>query len=94
MTVAPLQPDGSVTVETVADTDIYVQAGAFIRWDNANRVKHRLFQIRDVKITSHIVGGKEFFRVRSGPHRHVADADRVLEIMIHLGYDNARIVVD
>ncbi|MDE0539396.1 MAG: septal ring lytic transglycosylase RlpA family protein [Rhodospirillales bacterium] len=94
VTVAPPQPDGLVTVESVADTDIYVQAGAFVRWDNANRVKHRLFQIRDVKITSYIIGGKEFFRVRSGPHRHVAEADRVLEIMIHLGYDNAQIIVD
>lgn len=94
VTVAPPQPDGSVTVERVEDTDIYVQAGAFLRWDNAHRVRAILFQIRDVKITSFIDGEREFFRVRSGPHRHVEDADRVLETMIHLGYDNARIVVE
>ena len=94
VTVAPPQPDGLVTVVSVADTNLYVQAGAFTRWDNANRVKAMLFRIRDVKITSHIVGEREFFRVRSGPHRHVDAADRVLEAMIQLGYDNAQIVVE
>ena len=94
VTVAPPQPDGLVTVVRVADTNLYVQAGAFTRWDNANRVKAMLFRIRDVKITSYIVGEREFFRVRSGPHRHVDAADRVLETMIQLGYDNARIVVE
>jgi len=89
-----LLADPAVTVAAVQPTNIYIQAGAFSQFDNANRVKAVLSGLGDVKITSVIVNGKELFRVRIGPIASVASADTKLESIISSGYANARVIVD
>ncbi|MEE2760136.1 MAG: septal ring lytic transglycosylase RlpA family protein [Pseudomonadota bacterium] len=92
--VQPNRPDGSLTMTNVTPTDMYVQAGAFGEYENAFKVSNRLHSLDGIKITSAIVNGREYFRVRAGPIKEIADADRILEQMIRTGFPGARIVVD
>ena len=79
----------------VSNTQIYVQAGAFSRYDNANKVLHRLRNnVGKPKMTSVIRNGVELFRVRMGPIASVDHADAVLKKVISVGYPDARIVVE
>lgn len=87
-------PSGVVTVEPVTKTNIFVQAGAFGQFHNANKVRARLSPLGSVKITSVLIKGKDLYRVRVGPLRSVADADRILGRVIGSGYPNARIIID
>jgi len=83
-----------VTVAAVQPTNIYIQAGAFSQYANANRVKAVLSGLGDVNITSITVNGQELFRVRVGPLASVEVADGKLEQIISSGYANARVIVD
>jgi len=74
---------------------IYVQAGAFARYDNANRMRARLSVLGPpVRITQIYVTNQPLFRVRIGPLASVVDADRTLERVIRAGIEEAQIVVD
>lgn len=84
-----------VTIVPVSgDTRIYVQAGAFSRFDNANRLRAILSPIGKVEI--HQVQNVEqpLFRVRFGPMQTVEEADRMLETVLQSGQQNAQIVID
>ena len=85
---------GVVSVVPVGPTQVFVQAGAFAQFDNANRVRARLSNLGSVKVTSVLVNGRDLFRVRAGPLASVTDADRILKWVIDAGYQDARIVVD
>jgi len=94
VTDTPSAPTGIVSTVPVEPTNMFVQAGAFTRFDYANRTAARLAQLGNVKVTSFKVRGKEFFRVRAGPIRAIDNADQMLERVIRAGFTNARIVVD
>ncbi len=85
---------GVVSVVPVRPTRVFVQAGAFAQFDNANRVRARLANLGPVKVTSVLVNGRDLFRVRAGPLASVTDADRILRWVIDAGYPDARIIVD
>ena len=85
---------GVVSVVPVGPTRVFVQAGAFAQFDNANRVRARLANLGPVKVTSVLVNGRDLFRVRAGPLASVTDADRILKWVIDAGYPDARIIVD
>ena len=87
-------PSGLVTQGPVKKTNIFIQAGAFNRFENANRVRARLIPVGPVNVTSVLVNGRDFYRVRVGPLASVADADRMLESVNRAGYPKARIIVD
>lgn len=92
------RPDAAagVTVLPVASRpQIYVQAGAFARYDNANRLRARLSVLGPpVRITQVYVTNQPLFRVRIGPLASVAEADRTLERVVGAGIGEAQIVVD
>lgn len=94
--LASLPPDtpDTVTIEPVSATKIYIQAGAFSNFDNANRVHARLYRLGKVKISPVLINGRDLFRVRVGPLGNVADADLMLEQVILSGYTNARTIID
>ncbi|MDA0240038.1 MAG: septal ring lytic transglycosylase RlpA family protein [Proteobacteria bacterium] len=94
ITLKPPETNGVVTTVPVTPTQIYVQAGAFSQHRNAYQVAVRLNRIKNIKITSSIVNGKEFFRVRAGPFVELEDADLALDQVIGSGYPNARLVVE
>lgn len=85
---------GEVNVQTVPATHIFVQAGAFSQFENANKVRARLSAVGPVKISSVLVGGRDLFRVRVGPLTSVGDADKMLEQIARAGYPGARIIVE
>ncbi len=98
-TAAPAAPlpeaqIGTLTYVSPQKTDIFVQAGAFSQFDNANRVKARLNSVGKVQISSVLVNGRDLFRVRIGPIGSVDSADTLLEQVIGSGYPDARIIVD
>lgn len=78
----------------VQPTNMYVQAGAFESFANANRLSAKLSTGQRWRITSILVGGRELYRVRYGPLETVAQADIVLAEVVRRGHPEARIVID
>jgi len=89
----PPLPERVVTVPVRA-TNIYVQAGAFARAENANRLKAKLANLGNVRVSGSYVNGANFYRVRIGPLNSVDEADRLLDRVVDSGVPEARIVVD
>lgn len=83
-----------VRVLPVGKSQIYVQAGAFARADNALRLKERLAPLGDVKVMGAKVNGIDVYRVRFGPIKSVDEADSILNKVIDSGIKEARIAVD
>ena len=73
---------------------IFVQAGAFLRRDNAERVEARITRLGSVQITAASVNGAAMYRVRLGPFTSVEQANRLLARVADSGYPGARIVSD
>ena len=79
----------------VHPTHMFIQAGAFARFDNAHRVSAALSPIGPTVVTQvRTAKGATLFRVRVGPIASVDTADAMLEQVIHSGYPDARLVVD
>ena len=83
-----------VALQPVSPSEMWVQAGAFAQRDNAMRLKARLDALGPTTISSVVVDGTRFFRVRIGPLGTVEDADVTLAQMIENGLIEARIIVD
>ncbi len=90
----PSNAEQKVDHEAVRPTSVYVQAGAFREFDNANRVNARLSAMGRAAISQTVVDGMDLYRVRLGPLATVDEADRMLDLVIGAGYPDARVVVD
>src|SRR5262249_50685560 len=88
------QPDGKVTQLAVKPTNIYIQAGAFLRQANANQLTGQLKKFGPVRVSPVTVGAQRYYRVRVGPIASVQQADDTLKRMISGGHPESRIVVD
>jgi rare lipoprotein A len=73
---------------------LYVQAGAFTVYDNANRLRARLSDLGATRIDPTMVGNTQYFRVRVGPLSSVEAADSILNQVIEGGNNGARVIVD
>lgn len=81
---------------------LYLQVGAFTRWDNAVNLSHRLegesLGVITIQPSQEIKGaGPEnapLYRVRVGPLASVEEGDRLTERIVQLGVTGARIVVE
>jgi rare lipoprotein A len=87
-------PDGTVSVEPVRDTNIFVQAGSFLHMTNASRLSARLGVLGPSEVSPAQVGRRMFYRVRLGPVDSVDEADRLLNVLLSNGISDARVVVD
>ncbi len=85
---------GTVTQGAARATRIYIQAGAFGNFDNANKTGAKLAGMGPVAVSPVLVNGRDVFRVRLGPVASVEEADRFLDRVIKSGYPDARVVVD
>jgi rare lipoprotein A len=83
-----------VRVVPVKPTQLYIQAGAFSRVDNANRLSVSLSPLGHATVTQVRTHAGTFFRVRIGPITKVGEADALLERVITSGYPDAKLVVD
>jgi rare lipoprotein A len=90
----PLLPPPLVKQETVRPTGIFVQAGSFVRQDNAQRLRGQLDRFGPAMVTAVKVGAQDFYRVRIGPLASVDDADRVLDRVVGTGHAEAKIIVE
>ncbi len=89
------EPDGTVRDLPVNNGGrIYVQAGAFLAPENAERLMGRIGRIADFEVSPKTIDGKRYYRVRAGPFANVDDADRVLDQVLSAGQSGARIVVE
>lgn len=91
--VAPALESGVLSIVPVKPTRLYVQAGAFVEFTRANRLRAKLYGIGRPRVTSASIDGKEYFRVRIGPLATVEEADRILAQVLARGERAARIVV-
>ncbi|MDE0811749.1 MAG: septal ring lytic transglycosylase RlpA family protein [Alphaproteobacteria bacterium] len=83
-----------LTDRPVEATNLFVQAASFSKQDNANQLKSKLSYIGAADVYGTLVDGKQFYRVRIGPLQDVGQADKVLEMVIALGFPGARIIVE
>lgn len=83
-----------VRMVAIKPTKVYIQAGAFQRYDNASRVIGTLQPFGSAAIVPVKVNGADVYRVRMGPIGTVDEADRILDKVINAGYPDARVVVD
>lgn len=87
--------DGQVsTVAVPAQTQLWVQIGAFQSRSNADRLAESLVYAGPARVTSAVAGGKPLYRVRFGPFNTVDEADSMLNKVIDRGQNGAQIVVD
>jgi rare lipoprotein A len=84
----------TVRVLAVKPTQMYIQAGAFSRYDNAHRLSASLSSLGQTNITQVTTKSGTLFRVRMGPVANLDAADTLLEKVIGSGCPEARLVVD
>ncbi|MDE2165413.1 MAG: septal ring lytic transglycosylase RlpA family protein [Alphaproteobacteria bacterium] len=73
---------------------MYIQAGAFSRLENAERLKAKLTRFGAVNIDAARVNGASVYRVRIGPLATTQQADRTLSDVINSGVPQARLAFD
>ncbi len=87
-------PDGTVMQLPVRRTNIYIQAGSFLRRDYATRLSARLSVLGPSRVVQAQVNNRQFFRVRIGPIASVEQADQLLDLLQSKGFADARVIVD
>lgn len=83
-----------VEYRPVHPTSLYIQAGAFVEYTNAARLRTELERYARARVTEAVVGNQRYFRVRLGPLSEVESADRLLDQVVASGYPQARLIVD
>ncbi|MDD3029704.1 MAG: septal ring lytic transglycosylase RlpA family protein [Alphaproteobacteria bacterium] len=83
-----------VQLPVTARTRLFVQAGAFSVPENAYRLKEKLDVLASTTISTVLVNGTKFYRVRLGPLKTIAEADALLTEVQDAGVPEARTVVD
>jgi len=83
-----------VETEPVRPAHLFIQAGAFLSFDNAHRLSAILSTLGPTTVTQISTNAGPMFRVRIGPIPSVEQADSLLERVIGTGHPGARIVVD
>jgi rare lipoprotein A len=89
------QPSGRVTyVNVEGNAEIFIQAGAFLRYGNARRLSGELAGLAPTRIETANVDERKFYRVRLGPMPSVQDADDLLGRLTDRGHGQAQVVID
>jgi rare lipoprotein A len=81
-------------LDLVRPTALYVQAGAFVRYPNAARLRSQLARLAPARVTEARIGEEKFFRVRLGPFQNLGKADQALAEVVASGYPRAKIIVE
>lgn len=88
------QVTGQVAVVPVKPSNIYIQAGAFLRQGNAQQLQRQLSGVGQTRITEFILNQQRFYRVQLGPIASVEEADRLLQQLLDNGHPDAKIAVN
>jgi rare lipoprotein A len=73
---------------------IFIQAGAYARVENATKVQMRLGSLGRVMVEMAKAGGADIYRVRLGPFATRADAGKLLGSVVGAGFSDARVIED
>jgi rare lipoprotein A len=97
--ISPLAVEGPVVTETVVqapiiNTNIFVQVGAYSRFDNANKVQAKLSPFGQAELSQVLINGRDLYRVRVGPMESVGSADLMLATISQAGFPESRIIVE
>jgi rare lipoprotein A len=87
-------PSPAVSVAPITSSEIFIQAGAFIDYNNANILSARLSTLGPTKVSQVLVNGQDFYRVRMGPVQDINQADQLLATLINDGHTDARIIIE
>lgn len=85
-------PEPVVSSQPVSRTGIFVQAGSFAVYENAERLSVNLGNIAQTSIEPVTVKGRQLYRVKLGPIASVAEADNVLDQVIRAGNETAKVI--
>jgi rare lipoprotein A len=88
------QPSPVVVQQPVHATNLFIQAGAFLQLQNADRLRAKLSGVGSARVVPVQLGAQRFYRVRLGPIATVAQADAMLSQVIAMGNKDARLVVE
>jgi rare lipoprotein A len=88
------QPSPVVVQQPVRPTNLFIQAGAFLQVQNADRLRARLSGVGAARVVPVQLGAQRFYRVRLGPIATVEQADAMLNQVIAMGNKDARLVVE
>lgn len=94
--VQPPTPAAVQHVPVPTGTNLFVQAGSFRSFANAEAVHQQLLAqgIGNVQVQPTMIDGAQYYRVRVGPLSDVPSADASLQNVIQKGHAGARIIVD
>ena len=95
--ITPQELDGTVQQVPVApSTNIFIQAGSFQNFSNAELVHQKLLAegMKNVNVSSTVINGTKFYRVRLGPMPDVSSADASLKLLSDAGNAGARIIIE
>jgi rare lipoprotein A len=87
-------PAPTVSVSPITASEIFIQAGAFVDYNNANILSARLSSMGPTKVSQVLVNGQDFYRVRVGPVQDIDRADQLLADLINTGHSDARIIIE
>lgn len=89
------RPSALSTYPTKNEYKLYLQVGAFISQQNANKLRKRLSRMfKQQQIHSDFASDKNVYRVRIGPLASVAIADKLSVYLNNKGIPSAQIVID
>lgn len=90
--VLPDSDTGITRQVPMVSPTVFVQAGAFSQFINAQRAQLLLSDVGDVHVEQVLTSTVPLFRIRVGPAKSVEAADSLLKRVIAAGYPDAKIV--
>lgn len=89
-----LKPSVNASAPVGVTPRIYVQAGSFSQEQNALMLSNRLSHFGDSKVYLTRVNNQPYYRVRLGPYRDEAQAQKIASALIQGGNPNTKIIID
>ena len=83
--------------DTAQKPSLYLQVGAFLSRNNAERLKTRLSSTElpgSLQISEGLSNQKPIYRVRIGPLASVESADKLTQFLVDQGIESPRVVID
>ncbi|MCT4575496.1 MAG: septal ring lytic transglycosylase RlpA family protein [Alphaproteobacteria bacterium] len=77
----------------LVNKNIYVQAGSFSIYENAEKMKLALEQLGNVKLEEIVINGSTYHRVQIGPMASIEEADSMLNVLSGMGINSSKITI-
>jgi len=89
------EPNNIVKFVPISENkQIYVQVGAFVYRDLAEKMRKLLVPVGRTRVVEAVIGKRRYFRVQVGPAANVNQGDLLLDQVIASGYPTAKLIVE